>query len=57
MRMHVLRDTDGRIVAAAEIVESTDWLQATPIAGDGQTLDTIEVDAEALDDLSSLFER
>ncbi|MGW6422087.1 hypothetical protein ACWF82_05365 [Nocardia sp. NPDC055053] len=58
MRIQVLRDTDGRTVAAAEIVESGDRLQATPIAGDGQTLETIEVEDEALDaDLSSLFER
>lgn len=56
MQIRILRDSDGSMIAAVEVNESA-YDGVEPIAGDGQSLETIEVAEEDFRDLARLFKR
>ncbi len=56
MKMLVLRDSDGSMIAAVEI-EGADGVRVEPLADEGQTVETIDVNHEEVSDLTTFFRR
>lgn len=56
MKMLVLRDSDGSMIAAVEI-EGAGGVRVEPLADEGQTLETIDVNRQDISDLAAFFRR